>query len=462
MTSPELTTAPARPAPRKQFTGPRGNWLLGCLPEFRRDPMGLYLRTNREHGHYARIRAFPGIYVHLLTHPDAVEHVLQKNHKNYRKPDFFNKPVGLLTGNGVLTSAGDFWLRQRRLIQPAFHRQHLAKLVPLMTAAAETFVRERLAAGPGQAVDMLDEMMKVGLRIASTTLFSTDITAEADSIGRAYREAFDYISHRMNSPSWIPTWLPTPRNLRFKRAKKLLDRVVLELIAARRRSASQPEDLLSLLLATQDEETGVGMTDRQLKDEALTLLTAGHETAGAALSWAWYLLGQHPRIQEDLHDEVRGKLGGRSPALEDLPGLPLARAVFEEAMRLYPPAWGQPRQAIGPDEINGFPIPARGIVALSQYVTHRHPDFWEAPEEFRPERFLPGRAAGRPKFAYFPFGGGPRVCVGNHFALMEGPLVLATVAQRFRVELVPGQHVVPDATFTLRPKYGVKVRLWPR
>jgi cytochrome P450 len=432
------------------------------MRQLQRDPLGLYTRASREYGHYVRVRAFPGIYVHLLTHPEAVEHVLQKNHKNYRKPDFFNRPVGLLAGNGILTSEGDFWLRQRRLMQPAFHRHHLAKLAPLMVAAAESFVREQGSAGPGRPVDMLDAMMGVGLRIAGTTLFSTDVTGEAGEIGRAYRTAFGYVSRRMNSPPLVPAWFPTPRNLAFARAKRLLDRVVLGLIAARREATARPDDLLTLLLAAQDEETGVGMTDEQAKDEALTLLTAGHETAGAALSWAWYLLGQQPQVQNDLYDEVRGRLQGRSPTLEDLPGLPLAKAVFEEALRLYPPAWGQPREAIRADEINGYPVPARALITVNQWVTHRHPDFWEEPEAFRPERFLAGRAEGRHRFAYFPFGGGPRVCIGNTFALMEGPLVLATILQQFRVELVPGQAVVPDPTFTLRPKHGVKVLLWPR
>src|SRR6266545_287636 len=242
-------------APKKTLQGPRGHWLLGCLRQFQRDPLTLYTQANRDYGHYVRIRAFPGIYVYLLTHPEAVEHVLQKNHKNYRKPDFFNKTVGLLAGNGILTSEGDFWLRQRRLMQPAFHRQHLAKLAPLMVAAAESFVREQQAAGPGQVVDILDAMMKVALRIAGNTLFSTDITGEADEIGRAFRTAFAYVSRRMNSPPLIPTW---------------------------------------------------------------------------------FLLGQHPQIQADLYDEIRGKLQGRSPTLDDLPGLPLTKAVFEESLRLYP------------------------------------------------------------------------------------------------------------------------------
>jgi cytochrome P450 len=266
----------------------------------------------------------------------------------------------------------------------------------------------------------------------------------------------------MNSPSLIPTWFPTPSNLAFTRAKRLLDRVVLDLIVARRQAASRPEDLLSLLLAAQDEESGVGMTDQQVKDEALTLLTAGHETVGAALSWTWYLLGQHPQVQGDLHDEIRGKLQGRRPTLDDLPNLPLTKAVFEESLRLYPPAWGQPRESIQSDEIDGFPIPAKAIITLNQWVTHRHPDFWDEPEKFKPERFLPGQAESRHKFAYFPFGGGPRVCIGNTFAMLEGPLVLATIVQRFRIELAPGQTVFPDPTFTLRPKNGVKVLLWPR
>jgi cytochrome P450 len=457
-----MATPDVGPPTKRQFVGPRGGWLLGCLRQFQRDPLGLYQRANREYGHYVRIRAFPGVYVYLLTHPEAVEHVLQKRHKNYRKPDFFNKNMGLLTGNGVLTSEGDFWLRQRRLMQPAFHRGHLARLAPLMTAAAEDFVRGQEAAGPGRPLDILDAMMKVGLRIAGTTLFSADVAAEADDIGRAYRVAFEHVSRRMNAPPLIPAWFPTPRNLAFWRAKRLLDRVVLGLVAARRQAASRPDDLLTLLLAARDEETGAGMTDEQVKDEALTLLTAGHETAGAALAWTWYLLGQHPQVQDDLYDEARGKLGGRSPTLEDLADLPLTRAVFEEALRLYPPAWGQPRESIQADEIDGYPIPAKAIVTLCQWVTHRHPDFWEGPEQFRPERFLSGRAAGRHRFAYFPFGGGPRVCMGSNFALMEGLLVLATVLQRFRVELVPGQTVVPDPTFTLRPRDGVKVLLWPR
>jgi cytochrome P450 len=445
----------------------RGHWLLGCLREIFKDPLGLYTRAWREHGDYVRLRIAPLAYAYLLSHPHAVEHVLQKNARNYRKPELLTKPMRPLIGNGLFVSEGEFWLRQRRLMQPAFHRQQLARLAPLMVFATEAFVERRLATGLDQAVDIVEEMARLSLQIASTTLFGSDLTAgdpgssgsfpEVDSIYHAYRTGFQHVTRPMKSFQLSPGWLPTRANRAFARAKKVLDRVVLKLIEARRQTASPPADLLSLLLAARDEETGGRMTDQQVRDEVVTLLTAGHETMVAALSWAWYLLGQHPRVQDGLADEVRGRFGGGDTSLtaEDLPHLPLARAVFEETLRLYPPAWGVPRQASAADEIGGLPIPAKGVVILSQWITHRHPDFWPRPEQFQPERFLPGQETNRHRFAYFPFGGGPRGCIGNTFALMEGTLVLAAIARRFRVELLPGQAVVPDPGFTLRPRTGI-------
>jgi cytochrome P450 len=265
----------------------------------------------------------------------------------------------------------------------------------------------------------------------------------------------------MNGKFMPPLYVPTPRNLEFKRSKALLDRVVLELIASRRKEQAQ-DDVLSLLLAARDEESGAKMTDQQVKDEVITFFTAGHETTAAALAWAWYLLAQHPQAQEDLHDEARARLQGRMPSADDLQHLPLATAVFEESMRLYPPAWGIPRETIDEDEVDGYPLPKKAIITLSQWTTHRHPAYWSEPDSFRPERFLTGAGEGRPKYAYFPFGGGPRACIGNFFALLEGPLVLAALAQRFSFTLVREHEVIPDATFTLRPKTGVKVVLRKR
>jgi cytochrome P450 len=448
--------------PRKTPLGPRGHWLFGTMPQVAGDPLGLYESAWREYGDIVRLRALPGVYFFLLVHPDAIDHVLAKNHKNYRKPDSFNQPASLLAGKGLLTDEGSSWLKRRRLVQPAFSRQRLSALDGPVVRASEAMIERWGRADNEQVLDILPEMMKLSLSIASTTLFSTDISSEADEIGKAYREAFAYVSYRMNHPFSSPTWLPIPRNRRFAHAKTVIDRVVLDLISRRRRDGEVHDDLLAMLMAAQDEETHGGMTDQQVRDEALTLLTAGHETVGAALSWAWYLLSKHPDIQRSLHDEVIGVLGGRHPTTADLSNLPLCRAVFEEAMRLYPPAWGMPRESIESDEIMGYHIPPKAAIVLGQFLTHRHPEFWEAPDQFRPARFLGELPASRPRYAYFPFGGGPRVCIGSQLAMIEAQLVLATVIQGFEMDLVADHPVVPDPTFTLRPKYGVKVILRSR
>lgn len=455
----DATATRSAPVARNSKSWPvvRGHRLWGCLGQLQKDPMRLYRDAWTRHGDYLCLRAVPGFYFYFLGHPAAIEHVLHTNLKNYRKPDTFNRSVGLLAGQGILTTEGDFWRKQRRLIQPAFLRNSVAQLSSHMVAATDALIGEWDRQPDGRRLDVVPEMMRLGLRIVSTSLFSADISGDADSIGQAYRTAFEYVSLKMNGALMFqPLWLPTERNREFRKSKALLDSVVLELIA-RRRHESAKNDVLDLLLAAADEESGSRMTDQQLKDEAITLLTAGHETIGAALSWAWYLLAEHPEIQQALHEQVRSHLGGRTPTADDLPHLPLATAVFEETMRLYPPAWGMPRETIEPDEVNGYPLPAKATVALSQMIAHRHPDFWSQPDRFDPERFLPPYNVGRAKFAYFPFGGGPRICIGNHFAMIEGPLVLAALAQRFHFSLVPDQAVVPDATFTLRPKYGVQV-----
>ena len=315
-------------------TWARGHWLFGTMPQVAGDPLGLYESAWKQYGDIVRLRALPGVYFFLLVHPDAIEHVLAKNHKNYRKPDSFNVPASLLAGKGLLTDEGPSWFTRRRLVQPAFSRQRLSALDGPVVLATAAMIEQWRQARDGQVLDILPEMMKLSLAIASTTLFSSDISDGADEIGKAYRDAFAYVSYRMNHPFSPPTWLPIPRNRRFAQAKMVIDRVVLDLIARRRRDGEVHDDLLAMLMAAQDEETHGRMTDQQVRDEALTLLTAGHETIGAALSWTWYLLSKHPETQRSLHDEVVGVLGGRHPTTSDLSNLPLCRAVFEEAMRL--------------------------------------------------------------------------------------------------------------------------------
>lgn len=443
----------------------RGHLLLGNYQRFLRDPLGIVTETSREWGDVVALRLLPGITTHLITHPDGVEHVLKRNQKNYRKPDSFIRPVSLLAGRGLLTNEGESWLRQRRLAQSAFHRKRLAALAVLMARSAELTVQrwaERQVQEPAPVIDVLGEMTRLTLGIASQALFSIDYSDDADRVGPAVRIAFEYLNYQMNSPFALPVRIPTQRNRRFLNARRTLDKLVYDLIRERKHTSEHRGDLLSMLMDARDEETGEGMSDTQLRNEVLTLLIAGHETTSAALAWTWYLLALHPGAESRLHAELTSVVGGRTPTAADLSTLPYTRMVFEEAFRLYPPAWGQPRQAVNEDRIGGYRIPAGALITLSQWVTHRHPDFWENADAFVPDRFAPERSAGRPAFAYFPFGGGARGCIGSSFALMEAQIILATLAQHFRLELVPGYPVKRDPTFTLRPRGGLLMRLRAR
>lgn len=437
-----------------------GGLLFGSGPEAVADPLSLYTRAQRALGDVVELRGIPGIRWYLVTHPTGVEHVLKTRGRNYRKPDRFNAPVRMLAGNGILASEGDTWLQNRRLMQPAFHRQRLAGLVSQMADAAELAAErwERLA-DEGAEVEIGEEMLRITLRIVGNTLFSHDLSGDANALGQAIRASFATVSKRMTMPFVPPAWLPTRENRRFAAASDVVHRTVDAMIAERRRSGEERPDLLQMLLDAQDAETGARMDDRQVRDEALTLMLAGHETAAASMSWMWYLLARNPDVASRLREELDSVLGGRTPSVDDLPRLPYTRAVFDETLRLYPPAWGQPRESVEEDEVGGFRIPARKIVIVCQWVTQRRPDLWDRPDDFVPERFLGGAKESIVPWSYYPFGGGARMCIGNSFALMEAQVVLATLAQRFEPELVPGQDIVPDATFTLRPKHGVRMRI---
>jgi cytochrome P450 len=437
-----------------------GGLLFGSGPEAVADPLGLYTRAQRTLGDVVRLRGIPGIRWFLVTHPAGVEHVLKTRGKNYRKPDRFNTPVRMLAGNGILASEGETWLQNRRLMQPAFHRQRLSGLVAQMAEAADAAAgRWDQAAAAGGTVEAVAEMQRLTLRIVGTTLFSHDLSGEADALGSAIPVALNHVGRRLALPFGLPAWLPTAENRRFAAARDVVHRTVDAMIAERRRTGAERPDLLQMLLDARDAETGARMDDLQVRHEALTLMLAGHETTAASLSWAWYLLARHPQAAGRMRGELDAVLGGRAPGVDDLPRLPYTRAVFEETMRLYPAAWGQPRESIEEDEIGGYRIPARSIVMVCQWVTHRRPDLWERPDEFVPERFVDAGPGSVPPFAYYPFGGGARQCIGSHFALMEAQVILATLAQRFDLELEPGPDPVPDATFTLRPRQGIRIRI---
>jgi cytochrome P450 len=425
-----------------------------------RDPIHFYLKAQREYGDVVRLRALPTFQWHLISHPTGIEQILQTKQQNYPKGKLFNKPVGLLTGQGLLTSEGDFWRRQRRLAQPAFHRQRISRLATTMTAATEQMLaRWREYEKAAQPFDVVAEMTRLTLQITAETLLTADLKDEAGKFASALRIVFAHLNYRMTYPFALPEAIPTARNRRFRKALRVLDEVVYRIIRERRKAGTDTGDLLSMLLLARDEETGEGMSDEQLRDEVMTILIAGHETGAAALAWTWYLLARHPQAAEKLKAELAEALGGRTPTVEDLPRLPYTKMVFDEVLRLYPPAWALPREAINEDEIGGYRIPAKSFVVVSQFVTHRHPGIWEEPEKFDPERFTPERVAARPRFSYFPFGGGSRQCIGNNFALMEAQLIIASVAGHYQLRLLPGQEIETDATFTLRPHTSVMMAL---
>lgn len=415
----------------------------------------------RQYGDVVRIPTILGSF-YLVNHPNGVKHVLQENYKNYDKDTLDYHILRSLLGKGLLTDDGSSWLQQRRLMQPAFHRQRVMAFGTLMTSATCTLLeRWENHLREGQALDVAPEMMRLTLSIIGEALFSLDLSTESTTVGPAFTTANRLLTEHMYSP-WIPFSVPTPRNRRYHQARQELSNVVYSIIRMRRQDNEDKEDLLSMLLHVRDEETGQGMSDRQLHDEVLTLMLAGHETTATALCWTFYLLSQHPGVEQRLHQELHDTLGGRVPTVTDLPNLPYTQWVIAEAMRLYPPGWSVLRHALADDEIEGYRIPAGSTMVISQYTTHRHPTFWEHPDTFDPERFSSERSAGRPHYAYFPFGGGPRLCIGNTFALTEAQLILTTIAQHYTLRLVSGTRAEPEPLITLRPRHGLSMTLHPR
>jgi len=431
--------------------GPKGHLLVGVLPEFRNDPAGFLEKMARQYGDVVYI-PLGRQHIYCISHPDAIRGVLVTDQNKFKKSRMLER-ARVLLGDGLLTSEGEHHRRQRRLVQPAFHRDRLAGYGAVMVERA-ALVRDQWK--PGQSFDVLQEMMRLTLAIVAKTLFSTEVDSEADEIGLALTEVFSLFEIILLPFSEILEKLPLPAVRRFKRARQRLDETIYRLIAERRANPRDTGDLLSMLLLASDEEGSGGMSDEQVRDEALTLFLAGHETTADALTWTWYLLSQNPEAEAAFHAELDRVLGGRLPSFEDLPQLRYTESVFAEALRLYPPAWGIGRRALEDYPVGGFLVPARSVVLMSPYVVHRDPRWFPDPLAFRPERWL-AEDSSRPKFAYFPFGGGARVCIGERFAWMEGTLLLAAIGQRWRLRLEPGHRVETHARITLRPKYGMRM-----
>jgi len=455
--------ATARPH-LKTPPGPRGNLLFGSMFDFQKDPLGLFMSLAREYGDVVRYRVAVWTF-YLVNRPEGIQRILQENNRNYVRGATFEPIRNLARGNGLATSEGEFWLRQRRLMQPVFHRQRVAAFGDLMTEATLAMLeRWRPIAADGRPLDTHVEMTRLTMGIVTQALFSAKVTDETIAIGQAITTIMGNIEFRYAVPFYPSVSVPTPRNRRHLAALRTLDQIVYGILRERRRHprpADGSGDLLSLLIEARDEETGEGMSDKQLRDEVLTLFVAGHESTANALTWVFYLLSRHPEVERRLRAELAEVLGGRVPTVADLSELSYTRMVIEETLRLYPPAWIMIRSAVADDEICGYRIPANATVLISPYVIHRLPTFWEAPAEFDPERFTPERSADRPDFAYFPFGGGPHQCIGKGYALQAAQLVLATVAQRFRLRLAPGQAVEPQALLTLRPRGSLPMTAHP-
>jgi cytochrome P450 len=442
---------------RKAPTPAEGLPFFGQVFEAWKDPLKLFMKSRAKYGRVVRLDFIWMRYL-VVSSVEGAKHVLIDEHRKYRKSVNYDG-LKFVLGQGLLTSEGDFWLKQRRLAQPAFHRDRISALAETMLEATDDTVASWLRTGrESPSIDIHSEMMQLTLRIVVRTLFGADV-ANAKEIGAAVSVAIRWADEFAGAAIRLPPHIPIPRNREFVKAKATLDALVQNIIDERRGKTDERHDLLSMYMEAEDADTGERMDDAQLRDEIMTLVVAGHETTANALAWAFYLLGQHPPAMRKLRAEIDTVLGDATPTPEKLRAMPTLTQTLDEVLRLYPPAWVVERQANEADVVAGYRVEKDTVVGVSPYLIHRDPDYWENPEGFDPERFSPERSANRPKLAYVPFGAGPRFCIGNNFALMEAQLIVARILQRVDLELVSGQHIDVDPVVTLRPSAPIKMRV---
>lgn len=434
---------------------PPGVFGIRALPyvsKLAKDPIGFFQLMQSKFGNSARF-GLRQVVFHLITQPEDIKRVLQENNQNYHKGVFY-KELGRILGKGLLNSEGEFWKKQRKLIQPSFHKQRISEFVEIMAQETEKTSENWKKIS---SLDISKEMMRLTFAIVGRTLFRTEVESYAARIEHSLKIALELVTKRITRIFPFPFSWPTPENLKLKRALKDMHSVVDELIAERKKNPSN--DLISMLLEVRDEETGETMSESQVRDEAITLLLAGHETTANALSWGFYLLSKHPEICEKVREEANRVLGDKTPNLEDVQKLTYTRKVLDEVLRLYPPAWVIERTAMGPDQIGGYDVETGTNISICIFNIHRNPDFWENPDKFDPDRFDEERSVDRPKYAYLPFGGGPRICIGNIFALTEATLILAMLVKNYKFQTDPNHPVVMEPLVTLRPKYGILLNI---
>ena len=432
--------------------GPRGLPIVGSLIDYFRDMLGFLLKTAQTYGDIAFFR-LGSRRVYLFSHPDYIKDVLVTNNRNFQKSRALQRSK-IVLGEGLLTSEGETHLRERRIIQPVFHHKRIKAYADVMADFAS-----RIGADwkNGDVVDIHREMMRLTLAIVVKTLFGAEIRSGADDIGKSLTTIVNQFPRMLFPLSEYLDRIPLPGTRKFFNALDTLDATVYRLIEEARKSKEYGDDLLSMLLSAQDEQGGEGLTDLQVRDEVMTLFLAGQESTANSLVWTWYLISQNPGVEHKLHDELDSVLGWRVPVVDDLKKLVFTRMVFSESLRLYPPAWTVVRRAVEDYRIDGYVVPRGADIYMSQYVVHHDPRFFRDPFKFDPERWIQKQASSLPQFAYFPFGGGPRLCIGESFAWMEGIMLIAAIASKWKMRLVPGQSVVPKPLITIRPKYGMKM-----
>ena len=430
--------------------------VLGHLLRWRKDPLGFIIDSSRR-GDVVRLK-LPGD-TYLLNHPAHVKHVLQDNHQNYVKGWVFDR-LKAYWGESLLTADGLKWRQQRRRVQPSFKREHTNEFAPIVARrTGEMLRRWEDAAESRKELVLYDEMTQLALVIIGDVLFGVELWKDAERLARASQVALRVLKTRVAALAPLPLWVPTPDNRRFNASMRTLHEGVSRIVEQNRRSENAAASFLTMLMEARDTETGERMSDEQLHEEAIGMLQQGHDTIGEALAWTWYLLSLHPEVEQKLHAEVSSVLGDRVPDVADLERLTYGHMIVQESLRLIPPVWIIPRNSLQEDEIGGFRIPAGSTVLLCPYLTHRHRDFWENPEAFDPERFRPERSKGRPRHAYFPFGGGPRLCMGVDIAMMETLLIIAMIAQRYRLHLVSCHREEPECVLDMIPRNGVRMTL---
>lgn len=446
---------------KRRPPGPRGFEVFDAVYRSRMNILEALRHVARTYGDIASYK-ISNLDVYILSHPDDVKYVLQTNHRNYKKAITYQALRPLL-GNGLLLSEGDFWLRQRRLVAPMFHRRQVRRFASIMVEETQAVVSEfERAARTGNEVDVSSLMSRVTLAIVGRVLFNRDIGRASDAVGDAMEIIFRDVNDRITSLVSIPLDIPTPHNLKIRRAIEQLEDLVDEMIDARQGREEEYEDLLSMLLLAEDEETGERMTREQIRDEVMTFVLAGHETTSNALGWTLMLLSEHPVVRRQLQAELDAEWDDARDPVEQVRELEYLEMVLDESMRMYPPAWTIEREPIEDDEIRGYHIPAGAVVVTAPYLVHHNPDVWANPEGFDPERFRPEKRQDYHRYAHFPFGGGPRMCVGADFAMLEAKLILAELMRRFDLDLAGYADVELEANVTLHPMNGLPMNVRKR